>query len=108
MNLEDAARAAEDSWITIAQEMKVNEDYFGFYESEFLTSVQQTIDDMLVEVAPVCFDNEAVETTAASAKSPVAMLVAAWNQFLRNHEKYTEWENAAIDDYLAEAAVAQP
>ena len=101
MNLDDAARAAEDSWTTIAQEMRVNEDYFGFYETEFLTSVQQTIDDMLTETEPRHFaEQEAVQSSGA--RSPVSLLNSSWREFFKDVQRYSEWEDSAISAYLAE------
>ena len=102
INLADAARAAEDSWTTIAQEMRVNEDYFGFYESEFLTAIQQTIDDMLTEAEPRRFDEQAVEDSEASTNSPVPLLNRAWREFFKDVQKYSEWEESVISAYLAQ------
>ncbi len=102
MNLHDAAQGAEVSWNTIAEEMKVNEDYFGFYEAEFLTAIQQTIDDMLTEAEPRHFDEQAVEDSEASTSSPVPLLNRAWREFFKDVQKYSEWEESVISAYLAE------
>jgi hypothetical protein len=100
MNLKDAAQKVESSWQMIAQEMKVNEDYFGFYEPEFLDAVQQTIDDMLTEAAPRPFDEEAADN-GASPISPVELLNNAWQEFYRDAQAYSVWEKSAINSYLA-------
>ena len=52
MGLTDVAAELETSWMKIAGQLEITEDYFGFYTQDFLTIIQQKIDDMLVEANP--------------------------------------------------------
>lgn len=101
LGLDDAAQVVEDSWRTIAGEMRVHEDYFGFYEPEFLSAVQQTIDDMLTESDPLCYDAQVTGDAESSTGSPVALLNRAWREFFDNPQGYAEWEKSVIAAYVA-------
>lgn len=101
LGLDDAAQIVEDSWRTIAEEMLVHEDYFGFYEPEFLSAVQQTIDDMLIESDPRRYDAQVTGDADSSTGSPVALLNRAWREFFDNPQGYAEWEKSVIADYVA-------
>lgn len=103
MNLHSDAQIIEDAWRTIAQEMRVTEDYFGFYEPEFLDAIQQTIDNMLTESAPCRFDEQLMKDGLAdtsSVTSPVGLLNQAWQEFFRDVQGYAEWEKVAVASYL--------
>jgi len=98
------ANVLEDTWNKIAATMGVVEDYYGFYIDDLLPSIQQTIDDMIVEAAPRAF--EAHEVSAAELlrldstsrpTSPVQLLNQAWRKFLDDEGEYTAWEKNAIE-----------
>lgn len=100
MGINEDAQVVEDSWDAIAKDMKVSEDYFGFYEQEFLNAIQQTIDDMLIEAEPRRFDEQETENSELSANSPINLLNQAWKEFFKDAERYGEWERLAIAAYL--------
>ena len=74
------------------------EDYFGYYESTFLPSLQQAIDDMLAEFSLHMFTKE-------SEDSPVGLLNEAWQKFDTDHDAYLDWETQAIETFLNENPV---
>ena len=101
------ATVLEDTWSKIAATMGVVEDYYGFYIDEFLPSVQQTIDDMIVEAAPRSFEAHEVSTaellrieSAPTRSSPVQLLNLAWRRFLYDESEYSAWEQKAIEGLL--------
>lgn len=101
------ARALEDTWDKIATTMGVVEDYYGFYTDEFLPSIQQTIDDMIVEAAPRAFEAHEVSAaellrvdSASTPSPPVQLLNQAWRKFLDDEDRYTAWEKKAIESLL--------
>lgn len=107
MGFEADARALEDTWDKIATTMGVVEDYYGFYTDEFLPSIQQTIDDMIVEAAPRAFEAHEVSAaellrvdSASTPSSPVQLLNQAWRKFLDDEDRYTAWEKKAIESLL--------
>ena len=107
MGFEADARALEDTWDKIATTMGVVEDYYGFYTDEFLPSIQQTIDDMIVEAAPRAFEAHEVSAaellrvdSASTSSSPVQLLNQVWRKFLDDEDRYTAWEKKAIESLL--------
>jgi hypothetical protein len=107
MGFEADAKALEVAWGKIAATMGVVEDYYGFYTDEFLPSIQQTIDDMIVEAAPRAFEDHEVSTAeilrldpASTSSSPVQLLNQAWRKFLDDEGGYTAWEKKAIEGFL--------
>jgi hypothetical protein len=64
------AELLEDTWSKIAATMGVIEDYYGFYAGGFLSSIRQTIDDMIVEAAPRSFEAHEVSAELLSASEP--------------------------------------
>ena len=89
------ASKLEREWGTIAETLGVVEDYFGYYESTFLPSLQQAIDDMLAEFSLHMFTKE-------SEDSPVGLLNEAWQKFDTDHDAYLDWETQAIETFLNE------
>ncbi len=107
MGFEANANALEDTWSKIAATMGVVEDYYGFFTDEFLPSIQQTIDDMIVEAAPRVFGDHEVSAaellqldSASIPSSPVQLLNQAWRKFLDDEDGYAAWEKKAIESLL--------
>ena len=107
MGFDAEAKALEDTWREIAATMGVVEDYYGFYIDEFLPSIRETIDDMIVEAAPRAFQAhevsaaELVRLDSVSAPlSPIQLLNQAWRKFLDDEDGYTAWEKKAIESLL--------
>lgn len=94
------AEELENAWNTIAEAMGVIEDYYGFYASEFLRVIQQTIDDMLTEASPFGLNEEEERRSEIAASSPIPLLNEAWHQFLSDPERYYEWEKKAVVSLL--------
>lgn len=101
------ADALENSWSSVAQEMRVKEDYYGYYEGEFLTVVQQTLDDMLEEAGVITYcgsksgsdesgDVSHISATDMNGASPVMILNQAWRIFNSNSQDYAAWEQKAV------------
>ena len=90
------------TWKTIAKELGIVKDYYGFYDPQFLPTIRQTIDDMVTEVAPLNFaERDSSTAQAVSSDSPVDLLNQAWQRFRVDPEGYRVWEKKAIADFLA-------
>lgn len=102
MGFNNVAASLESSWITIAKQMSVAEDYYGFYVPEFLPAIQQTIDDMLEEASPRRFKDDEVDNSAQDVRlmSPVKIVNEAWHNFYQDNAGYSDWENNAINLWL--------
>ncbi len=105
MNYGSVALKLEETWSAIAEVLGVGEDYYGFYEPDFLPAIQQTIDDMLVEAGPRNFTKQEVTASKAQSlsSSPIQLLNQAWHEFLENPAGYSLWEKSAINDFLTAA-----
>ena len=93
----------EADWSAIAKTLKVIEDYYGFYEPEFLPAIQQTLNNMLVEADPRSFTPQEVNVPPleSSIYSPIALFNQAWHQFLMNPSEYSVWEKNTINSFLS-------
>lgn len=96
------SEALENAWDIIAGAMGVTEDYYGFYESDFLPFIQETIHDMLTEASPRRFTDQEVAASEVDSPSlsPVYLLNQAWQRFWTDPEGYRAWEEKAIRDFL--------
>src|SRR5262249_9548962 len=105
MGFAEVAGALEDSWKTIAAGMGVSEDYFGFFEPQFLPAIQETIDDMLTVAAPRQFTEAeaAAPNPGSPVESPVHLVNLAWSRFFDNADDYDDWEAGAIQEWLKAA-----
>jgi hypothetical protein len=96
------ADTIEREWATIAGALKISEDYFGFYENEFLPIVIQTVDDMLTEAASYHFSpHESGDREWSSDSTPIHLVNRAWYQFKTDPDSYNQWERQTITAFLA-------
>ena len=102
MRCREIAPSLENVWQTIANQMSIREDYYGFYVPEFLPAIQQTIDDMLEEASPRRFEGHEVDTSAQDIRlmSPVQLVNQAWHHFYTDASNYSDWENETIRLWL--------
>jgi len=91
------AGAVELQWALIAATLGVTEDYYGFYEEEFLPLVWQTLDDMLVEAEPYRFTKQDLgEEEWPPDFTPVHLMNRAWRQFKDSPDEYHSWERRSV------------
>lgn len=97
------ANDLEEKWNQVAEILGVREDYDGYYDTKFLPTIQQKMDDMLTETLPREFQESEVsnQITESTFSSPVALLNMAWHQFLDDPDGYCKWEEDAIISFLA-------
>jgi hypothetical protein len=92
----------ETRWKTLATVMGIVADYHGFYEEEFHPAIQQTIDDMLTEAAPVMYSDDIAGPSSRTSPfpSPVSLLNQAWRKFWENQDEFRGWEEQVIAAFL--------
>jgi len=101
LGCDTAADAMERQWATIANTLGIAEDYYGFYEDEFLPLIWQTLDDMLVEAEPYHFTEQDLRNEEWDhGFTVVHLLNQAWHQFQTDMDSYPEWEHQAVFDLL--------
>lgn len=104
MGHDGVADSLEDSWAIIAAGMGIEEEEnHGFYSTEFLEPIRDTITLMLIEANPRRFRRQEIEDLEAepSPYTPVHLLNKAWKQFQENPLDYPSWEEGAVSDFLA-------
>lgn len=102
LGLKEEAQELEYEWNTIAKSLKVSEDYYGFYDDDFLPLINRTLKDMLIEADPNKFKENEISSTEYNLKSssPVHLLNAAWKKFLGEPKNYQKWEKENISNIL--------
>lgn len=93
-------------WCIIADAMGVSEDYYGFYDENLSSVVQNTIDDMITEVDPRIFHSDEIKSkyteTVNTNDSPIQIVHKAWDAFSTLSEReYSNWESEAITSWLS-------
>ncbi|WP_036488540.1 hypothetical protein [Myxosarcina sp. GI1] len=98
---DDLAQELEDTWSAIAYEMGITEDYYGYYDDELLPSIEQTIEDMLIETEPYCHSSQQPSSKSFShGFNPIELLNRAWQNFLDEPSGYDRWEKLVIQELL--------
>ncbi len=93
------ADALEKSWQKIADTLKINEEYFGYYSPKYHQAITETIDNMLVEAAPVSFGDYVTTATGANS-SYIQLIHEAWDNFESDPEQYDQWERSIVRSLL--------
>lgn len=101
---ENLAQELEDTWNAIALSMGIIEDYYGYYDDEFLTSIEQTINDMLIEADPYShsLEQQNLKSSIFFCKNynPVELLNRAWQKFRDEPSSYNQWEKMIIREII--------
>lgn len=92
------ANSLEAQWDNIACTVGARENYHGFYGTEFLPIVRQTLDNMLIEVSPYYYTEADISSSEwdPCLYLPIHLLNVAWDKFLSDSNDYDKWENQAI------------
>ena len=100
--LEENAGKLKNDWQTIADALSIKEDYYGFYNDEFLAPILNTINDMLTETEPYKFKSNEIagEEIEAQNISPIKLLNFAWLKFYENPEAYKNWEQETVSNFF--------
>jgi len=101
LGCETAADVMERQWAIIADTLGIVEDYYGFYEEEFLPLLWHTLNDMLVEAEPHHFTEQDLSDKEWNpGLSVVHLLNRAWRWFRSNPDEYATWENGVVTTLL--------
>ena len=90
-------------WDQMASLMGIVEDYHGFYDEAFESSVLNMLRDAVTEAAPRAhLPSEVADSTAYPNPqiTPVALVHRAWCAFLTGGTDYPVWETEATDRWL--------
>ena len=81
--------------------MGITEDYYGYYDDEFLPSIEQTIEDMSIETETYCYSYQQPSSKSFSHRfNLIELLNRAWQNFLNEPLGYGRWEKLVIQEIL--------
>lgn len=95
LRLGNDADELEKDWNTIAETLKISEDYFGYFSPKYHEAIVETIDCMIEEASPICFKdymNKGNEST-----NFIETIHDAWEKFESSPHDFDQWEKSAIE-----------
>lgn len=95
----DVAQWLAKEWQAIADALTVIEEYYGFYQDDFKSSILETLKYMLDETDPLpC--HELVGHQKGQFCSPIELLNLAWQKFYEDPGSYPQWEKQATPIFM--------
>jgi hypothetical protein len=98
----EVADEIEEHWSIISSSLNVSEDYFGYFEKQWTSTIDSCLDDMLTETSPR--QSEDAENKANmdwdSVTSPILLLNKAWKIARENPSRFRDWEIKAVENFL--------
>lgn len=93
----------EKHWSVIASSLNISEDYFGYFEKQWTSTVESCLDDMLTETAPRRSQNAENIANAdyIPDASPILLMNRAWKIARENPTQFHDWEKKVIEQFLA-------
>jgi len=97
----EMASELESQWASMAASLGIVEDYFGYFESSWMSKVESVLDDMLTETSPrPCSKEEALaDREWSSGDTPVFLLNRAWWTARRSPQSFPTWEPSALSTF---------
>lgn len=98
----ELAKQVRDEWFYVAKLLGIQEDYHGYYHQSLRDDIKSTIDDMLLVADPrnIGKGEASPNPSVSDTDSPIQLLNWAWEIFLKDRQKYAEWEQDQIERLL--------
>lgn len=98
----EMASELESHWASMATSLGILEDYFGYFETSWMSKVEGVLDDMLTEASPrPCSKEDALaEQEWSSGASPVLLLNRAWRIARNSPHSFVTWEPSAVSTFV--------
>ena len=92
----------EEHWSVIASSLNISEDYFGYFEKQWTSTIDSCLDDMLTEASPRgCQNAENVaDADWIPDASPILLLNRAWKVAREEPSQFRSWETKAVEQFL--------
>jgi hypothetical protein len=96
------ASELESQWTSMATALGIVEDYFGYFETPWMSKIESVLDDMLTEASPrPCSKEEALADREWSpGASPVLLLNRAWRTARNSPQSFATWEPSALISFV--------
>lgn len=104
LNFTVQAQALRQTWDALAAVQGEREDYYGFYEDNFMPLIQTALTEMLNIAQPYHFTQQDLNDGEwTSDSTPVHLVNLAWTLYTTiPPNDYVEWERETINRYCAE------
>lgn len=107
LNLTNVAREIVSEWESVQALLGITEDYYGYYSPDLDKSIDETIDDMMIETDPRRFDvNEISASQWDPTCTPILLLNLAWQVYRNNPNTYISWEQDILSKFFRPTVVA--
>lgn len=95
--LETEAESIEKEWADIANELKIREDYYGFFHQSFSKVIYETLNDMLIEADPILYTDY---LDRVNDENIIRLTNSAWSMYDTHDPNYDAWEKSVIDKFI--------
>lgn len=98
----EMAAELESQWASMATSLGIVEDYFGYFETPWMSKIEAVLDDMLTEASPrPCSKEDSLaEREWSSGASPVLLLNRAWRIARNSPQSFATWEPSAVSTFV--------
>lgn len=99
LGLVTEANELELEWKAISVLLNIKEEYFGYYSEQYEAIVNETLECMLTEAAPIKFSDFDMGTQKIDLDNfnYIHLLNVAWVKFKENQDSYYKWEKSILE-----------
>lgn len=102
LNLTDVAKEIIGEWENVKSMLGTTEDYYGYYSPDLDKTIDETIDDMLVESNPRPFDMDEISASQWDLTcTPILLLNLAWQIYRDGPNTYENWERKILGKFIS-------
>lgn len=100
LGLDNEANILEREWKTISELLNIKEEYFGYYTDQYEAIVNETLECMLTEAAPIKFSDFDLSPNEIdlSKLNYIHLLNIAWKKFKEDQDSYYTWEKSILEN----------
>jgi len=107
LNLTTITKEIISEWQKVQALLGIAEDYYGYYSPDLDKSIDETIEDMLIETNPRQFDlNEISSSRWDPTCTPILLLNLAWQVYRNNPNTYVSWEQDILSKFFRPIIIA--
>lgn len=103
MGLEKEASQVETQWSDMAELLNIGKPiYHGYYATGYNVIINQALQDMLTEAAPISFADfipKSADEKEGRFQNFIHLLNAAWKVHMQNPAAYTDWQKNVLNKY---------
>jgi hypothetical protein len=97
IGLQNEAKEILRNWQTIADNLNISEEYYGYYDKDFHNHIVRTLDNMIIEANPIQFNDYLKNNIHLNY---IQILNRAWIKYFESQSKYLEWEKEILGELV--------